>query len=118
MVLLEECREAYFRQRRTLLLASVRARLQAAAVEGQGDLGGVARQGCSVLCDVCNREYKLMQRFIPTVDTGDGGGLDALMGPLCETLIDLLRPLYIKVSGLGFRVWFSHAHTHMHRLQT
>ena len=63
----------------------------------QGDLGGVARQGCLVLCDVCNREYKLLQRFIPSVDTGEGGGLAALMGPLCETLIDMLRPLYIKV---------------------
>jgi hypothetical protein len=37
------------------------------------------------------------QRFIPSVDTGEGGGLDVLMGPLCDEWIDVLRPLYIKV---------------------
>jgi hypothetical protein len=31
------------------------------------------------------------------VDTGEGGGLDVLMGPLCDEWIDVLRPLYIKV---------------------
>ncbi len=37
------------------------------------------------------------QRFIPSVETGEGGGLDVLMGPLYDELIDVLRPLYIKV---------------------
>ena len=96
-VVLNECRQAYFRQRRTLLLDTVRARVEAAVVEGKDDLGVVARQGCSILCDVCHREYKLLQRFIPSVDTGDGNGLDVLMSPLCDTLVDVLRPLYLKV---------------------
>jgi len=97
MVVLNECRQSYFRQRRTLLLDAVRGRLAAAAAEGKGNLGEVARQGCLILCDVCHREYKLLLRFMPAVDAGEGHGLDMLMDPLCDCLIDMLRPLYLKV---------------------
>lgn len=96
-VVLNECRQSYLRQRRTLLLDAVRARVEAAAAAGRGELGEVARQGCLILCDVCHREYKLLQRFIPAVDAGEGNGLDALMSPLCDCLVDVLRPLYLKV---------------------
>ena len=56
---LHECRDAYFKQRRALLLDPVRDRIQTAASQGQNDLGAIARQGCALLCDVCHREYKL-----------------------------------------------------------
>ena len=61
---LHECRDAYFKQRRALLLDPVRDRIQTAASQGQNDLGAIARQGCALLCDVCHREYKLQQRRI------------------------------------------------------
>lgn len=98
---LHECRDAYFKQRRALLLDSVRDRIQTAAAQGQNDLGAIARQGCALLCDVCHREYKLQQRFFPPGALAEYEGLETLMAPLCDALVDALRPLYLKVVNVA-----------------
>ncbi|KAM8975629.1 conserved oligomeric Golgi complex subunit 3 isoform 2-T2 [Pelodytes ibericus] len=94
--LLAEIHHCYLGQRENLLSPSITTTITDLTSQNNRDHCALVRSGCAFMVHVCQDEYQLYNEFF----TKPTPKLDELLGKLCLSLYDVLRPLIIHVVHL------------------
>ncbi|CAH2224041.1 conserved oligomeric Golgi complex subunit 3 isoform X1 [Pelobates cultripes] len=94
--LLDEIHQCYLDQRENLLSPSITTTITELTSQNTRDHCALVRSGCAFMVHVCQDEHQLYNEFF----TKPTPKLDDLLGKLCLSLYDVLRPLIIHVVHL------------------
>uniref|UniRef100_A0A8C5WG53 Conserved oligomeric Golgi complex subunit 3 n=1 Tax=Leptobrachium leishanense TaxID=445787 RepID=A0A8C5WG53_9ANUR len=94
--LLTEIHHCYLDQRENLLSPSITTTITELTTQNNRDHCALVRSGCAFMVHVCQDEHQLYNEFF----TKPTPKLEILLGKLCLSLYDVLRPLIIHVVHL------------------
>ncbi|KAK6618142.1 hypothetical protein RUM44_002592 [Polyplax serrata] len=95
-ILLADCHEIYFTQRKELMSESVKNAIIELSTRHRGDHCTLVRSGCAFLVHICNDEHQMFYQFF----NKSTPLLQAYLEGLCLNLYDILRPIVIHVNHL------------------
>ena len=89
--LVQDCHEAYFSHRLSIIVPSVKATVESLRNEHNSSLPAFVRAGCAYLVRTCVSEFQLYKHFFNVIDNG----LIAMLDDVSTVLYDVSRPLFI-----------------------